>query len=355
MTSNEDNARTDSISVQSLFLQKVPLAVILSRVKSLEHWPLIEAQLLVAHMFTDHSEHLPYEWLRSVLKQIVNDLELNGIDVTDKIAELMVHFSRPVQTDEDKSGYIIYSSHETIMRGKSFVYTINLHNQVGMKVWSAGLFSAELLLAAPRLSAGKHVLELGAGTGCTSLIVALSHSPPRRITLTDFHEEVMTNLQCNVDTTICHNSGVGICDITCHRVDWMECQRQNDITSAPMQASLQKGSDGLLILAADCLYSEDLASPLLATISLILHSARGAVSSSSGSSSHDEEEEGQHQQKRPSRVALLATMVRHPDTYLYAQSCLDALTDLVYRDVTAWAFEQCDQEPPCFSMTGERT
>lgn len=332
MTPTHNDARTSCISMPCLFLQKVPLPVIMNRIVKIDNWPLPDAQQLVASIFSENSQYLPYEWLKNVLKQIVIILESFDSEISDEITELMMTFSRPVLTDDDKSGYVIYSGRSTILQGKAFVHTVNLHNQVGMKVWSAGLFCAELLLAAPHLSVSKHIVELGAGTGCTSLIAALSYAPPCRITLTDFHEEVLDNLRSNADKTISENA-LSLCDIRCHRVDWIECQRLNEITCIPLRESLQNASDRLLILAADCLYAEDLASPLLATISLLLHSSTGGDNT---------------EYKARSGVALIATMVRNPDTYAHVESCFENLSDLCCRDITSWAFGMCDHIEPLF-------
>ncbi|CAE7706802.1 unnamed protein product [Symbiodinium microadriaticum] len=215
---------------------------------------------------------------------------------------------------------MIYSGDPAFITGRALIRTANMHNQVGMKVWSAGLFLAELLLAVPHLIAERHVVELGAGTGCTGLIAALSSPSPLSVTMTDFHGDVLENLQHNIDMNRkCNNK---MCELYCQQLDWMQCYR-SEITSSEVFSSLGLAhGTAPVVLAADCCYAEDLCGILLHVVSLLLQSSSDRTESRSDD--------------KPA-VGLIATMVRNPDTYAHFEKCLATEENLCHRDITEWA------------------
>lgn len=314
-----DSSRAGDISLNGLLQQRAPPAVILPRISSFESWPSLESQDALIAMFSEDERLIAREWARIVIKGVVGDLDRRGAEMSDAMAEMAVAYSMSTgDAEEAKSGYILYTGSPILMTGKALVRTANAHNQVGMKVWSAGLFLAECLLAAPQLTRGRQVIELGAGTGCTGLILALSTKPPTKITMTDFDEEVMANLQKNIDVTRNTNSH-SMCDTDCRRLDWMECLR-SEVSSEDLCSSLGVKSPPVVI-AADCCYSEDLIPSLLDVLSKLL-SFRTVEKSSTN---HHRVQEG---------VALIATMVRNLDTYNYFIKCLDSMVRLCYRDIS---------------------
>jgi len=89
------------------------------------------------------------------------------------------------------------------------------HTSVGLQSWASSILLAERLCADPgkfNLDAttrggGLRVLELGAGTGLLSITVArmivaggIVRTPSPLVVATDFHPDVLANLQRNVDT-----------------------------------------------------------------------------------------------------------------------------------------------------------
>ncbi|KAH9044750.1 hypothetical protein EDB85DRAFT_2070849 [Lactarius pseudohatsudake] len=93
------------------------------------------------------------------------------------------------------------------------------HTSVGLQSWASSILLAERICAdssrfgleATLHGEGLRVLELGAGTGLLSITAARilaraqSRTPPF-IVATDFHPDVLANLQRNVETSSCENS-----------------------------------------------------------------------------------------------------------------------------------------------------
>ena len=312
------NMRSQYVTTSELFNQRVPLQVLTARLYSLENWPSLDAQTYVTDMFGKYADFLPFEYCKSVIKCIAKDLDTRGAEVSDELMALIIKYSSPSTEDDDKAGWIIYTGDTQYIQGKAMVYTANRHNQVGMKVWAAGLYLAELLLAVPQLIAQRQVVELGAGTGCTSLIAALCPSPPARIIATDFHDDVLLNLQRNIDmTTKCNTT---ICNVDCQALDWMKCYR-GEVSSLDLRASLGITARPV-VLAADCCYSEDLCDLLLHVISLLLQPPEGSNDwCSSGGPA----------------VALVASTVRNPDTYAFFEGRLAVMEGWFCKDITEWA------------------
>ena len=149
-------------------------------------------------------------------------------------------------------------------------------NQVGTKVWGAGLFLAELFQYMSRepypdqvqesnvnnqqigissLWKDKVILELGAGVGITGILIGRglpSLYQPKSVIMTDCFEEVMNILRHNIDqlpTSITSSLSPEsqFCELLADTIDW------NTITTD----GIQKYQANCMI-AADCTYSEDL-------------------------------------------------------------------------------------------------
>ena len=91
-------------------------------------------------------------------------------------------------------------SYRSILDGNCLctLKVLRYHNQVGTKVWEAGLFLAELLLLSNLNLADRIIVELGAGVGVTGLIymksIFASPNMPRKYMMTDFDQTVLENL-----------------------------------------------------------------------------------------------------------------------------------------------------------------
>ena len=150
------------------------------------------------------------------------------------------------------------------------------HTSVGLQSWASSILLAERLCADPgkygldlttRDGGGLRVLELGAGTGLLSITVAriLARGqvriPPSFIVATDFHPDVLANLQRNVDS---NDDTQGI---LVRELDWS----QPDSSSAPFDRPFD------VILAADVVYEPTHASWIADCVTKLLARPAGVL------------------------------------------------------------------------------
>lgn len=83
------------------------------------------------------------------------------------------------------------------------VETGNMAASIGLVQWPAGFLMCEFALDYPEIFAGKRVLELGAGIGLTSTILA-RHTRPAAIVATDFDVRALENIHNNFTSSQPH-------------------------------------------------------------------------------------------------------------------------------------------------------
>jgi hypothetical protein len=71
------------------------------------------------------------------------------------------------------------------------------NNMVGLAAWPSGFLMCEFVLHNSELFRGKHCVELGAGSGITTIVMA--RSGVGSITSTDYDPLVLTNLNSNIE------------------------------------------------------------------------------------------------------------------------------------------------------------
>jgi len=127
--------------------------------------------------------------------------------------------------------------------------------------------AAHLTLARAALESGPCLLELGAGMGVPTLSVLLNNETPRLVVLADYNEEVLRDVTA---PTVARN-----------RANW---RAQHDVRYLAGDWSgipeLLQASDvpaPSLIIATDCLYSEDTCRTLARTLATLLTDTPGAV------------------------------------------------------------------------------
>jgi predicted nicotinamide N-methyase len=147
------------------------------------------------------------------------------------------------------------------------------HTSVGLQSWASSILLAERLCADPgkygldlttRCGGGLRVLELGAGTGLLSIAVArilARVQPPPFIVATDFHLDVLANLQRNVDS---NDDTQGI---LVRELDWS----QPNSSSAPFDRPFD------VILAADVVYEPTHASWIADCVTKLLARPAGVL------------------------------------------------------------------------------
>ncbi|KAK0224589.1 putative methyltransferase-domain-containing protein [Armillaria nabsnona] len=117
------------------------------------------------------------------------------------------------------------------------------HTSVGLQSWASSILLAEKMCGSPGTfgldkSRPLRVLELGAGTGLLSIVVAKLLEAPT-IVATDYHPDVLANLSANVQTNFSCSSSI----IDVRRFDW-----ESPDFSQPMDKPFD------IILAADVIY-----------------------------------------------------------------------------------------------------
>lgn len=300
-------------------------------------WPSEAAQLQVHDILSQTDDYpLSVRYARSLLKALQADVEAcvdDDVIVEDSLMERVVQaYSTPIldATDNEDEAYFLYTvpcipiETETftedivvdIEKGNEEVEAANtypdadtdtlnvvpfrvqrIHNEVGLRVWEAGLFLAELCLhSPPQLFAEKNVLELGAGLGLTGILLARglgeAHAPAKTL-LTDWTDIVLDNIQHNIAVNFDEqerkhkdeqgeqglelSTGKSSIDIQTKLLDWRA------VTSVADVIPLGRAD---VTLVADCTYSEDIIGPLLNTITRILeHGATESSTSTTSSSS----------------------------------------------------------------------
>jgi predicted nicotinamide N-methyase len=149
------------------------------------------------------------------------------------------------------------------------------HTSVGLQSWASSILLAERLCANPgkysldvtTRRAGLRVLELGAGTGLLSITVARIlargqvRTRPPFIAATDFHPDVLANLQRNVDS---NDDTQGI---LVRELDWS----QPNLSIAPFDRPFD------VILAADVIYEPSHASWIANCVTKLLARPAGVL------------------------------------------------------------------------------
>lgn len=96
--------------------------------------------------------------------EAIDNLCSNVTTVEDSLMDLIISaqitgsYCRP---DDDDIGYIGFF--DLSMKSVKHLRVLRSHNQVGTRVWTAGIYLAEVLLRFPSILAGQCVVELGAG------------------------------------------------------------------------------------------------------------------------------------------------------------------------------------------------
>lgn len=146
---------------------------------------------------------------------------------------------------------------------------------VGKQVWRGALFLADYLLFQRDLFQGRTVLELGAGTGFTSIIAATA---AQTVYCTDVGADLLAMCQRNIALNS-HLTAPGGGGVKVRELDWLKDDLCTD-PEVPFSWSEEDISDlyghTTVLLAAEVFYDDDLTDALFKTLFRLAHRLKNA-------------------------------------------------------------------------------
>nr|KAF6366640.1 methyltransferase like 22 [Pipistrellus kuhlii] len=146
---------------------------------------------------------------------------------------------------------------------------------VGKQVWRGALFLADYILFQRDLFQGRTVLELGAGTGFTSIIAA---TVAQTVYCTDVGADLLATCQRNVALNS-HLTASGGRGVKVRELDWLKDDLCTD-PEVPFSWSEEDISDlyghTTILLAAEVVYDDDLTDALFKTLFRLAHKLKNA-------------------------------------------------------------------------------
>ena len=161
-------------------------------------------------------------YLRGLVRSYIRRIEEDGVPVeSDSLSELVLRITLEsdslIPSPEESSYQSFLLPHQAVVSKTSDLNVVSLytvdeeeerplplrirvfphHNSVALRLWEAGAGLAEFLLTHSELVSGCHVVELGAGVGCTGLVVA-GCCNPRSVHMTDYSTTCLENLEHNI-------------------------------------------------------------------------------------------------------------------------------------------------------------
>jgi predicted nicotinamide N-methyase len=348
----------------SLFLQRAPLDAVFLQLPT--PFDNIAQETFYNYAIAPHQEKHPppLRYLKTFLKRVMKMTEEQNLEVIDEFAELAVETSIKDygSTDDTESeGYLIFqinypntSCIDELQENKQsspiecnvnsianhtradvvLIRRNNYHNQVGMKLWKAGLLMGDFCINMPHLFQSRSVLELGSGTGVTGItLAAVCH--PSKIYMTDFHDEVLNNLEYNARINIDQS----LSEVVVSHLDWSIYSEEK---------VLELDSD--ILIAADCTYSMDLCVIVLQMISSFLRYDNPIFATPDAITRYSEwQSKVQNIDSttpsilfRSKKICLLCFTIRSPETLQFFFETLDNLChEIAYEDVTEWVLKSC--------------
>ena len=355
------------MDVPSLVLQLAPATSIIDFIHQIPNWPSLSAQEELCKMLTmEHLVRYPppakgYKYLFKCIEKDIISLHSNEdsvFDSDDLFSETFMEMMVEAQTsvvDADNSGYLSFKS--VLLPGVYVpIKVIQSHNQVGTKVWGAGVFLGELLQYKTNLLAGQIVLELGAGVGITGLLLGRAipaNEQPAKVIMTDFHHEVVDLLAHNVDINV---SAQDPCILEADLLDW------STVTSSDYLRY-----NARIMIVADCTYSESGNVNLVSAFKIFLHTMTSSDNGDNKNTSikpdlcnADSMSICDKEAYMLSLVALrapfilIACTVRSPETFAHFNDLIQNDAELRVVDVTDWA-ASCFPEAPVYFYAEDRS
>lgn len=271
----------------------------------------------------------------SLLKRYGTLVEGSGAPLEDDtFAEVLASFvlrDRAVQqrrginsgdafVDKDELCYVSFS--DSRLGGVVGFRVAPYANDVGLRIWEAGYYLAEFLLANPHLVQGKKVLELGAGCGLTGL--ACCQAGAEAVHMTDYTDATIANMNHNI---MLNSEWLGDAPISAGYLNWVEIAASDLSSSSQSIESLEKLADADVLIAADCIYDVDFLPHLVSAVEklLALNKERG-------------------------KVAYFASTLRNEKTFdIFIQQL--TVKNIQYREIL-FQSDETTEIFPCFAVQG---
>ncbi|CAI5741706.1 unnamed protein product [Peronospora destructor] len=286
--------------------------------KEKRHWASLEFQTHMMQVVVNDpicNDFAPQrKYTYRLLKSYLNEIEAVYAEAADGLMEafmeLVLH-SKLVDDSLDAEA-MHHVSYTVPTANSSVIVTCrvaSVFNEVGLKLWEAGWFLAEYVIAHTSEFHDRKVLEFGAGVGFTGMVVACV-CRSSRVVLTDYAPTVMQNLRYNVEI----NSNKFICPVEVQTLDWETWQPTDHEDERPN-----------ILLAGDCVYD-------VGAFPALMHALQAFF---------EKGEESTYQQ--PQRVAIFAATIRNQKTF---QEFLDQLAVhlIDYVDITTAATEKIGKQ-----------
>ena len=327
-----DWCTTGSISSKLLLEQRAPSKVIIETLEEELKLPFHNCQDVFVALLKSATAYLPpIKWQRRLLKDAVAVIELAGADCCDELMELVVQLNTPqiaplasvvgVVDAATEPSSVIYS----LPDAKIICRVLRMHNEVGTRVWDAGIHLSEICVNTPSLFDGATVLELGSGVGITGFCLACNIPSPKRVIMSDYVSETLDNLHFNKKL----NEGMFKCPLEVIPMDWAE-------VGTSLQTNDYSALKPDIILAADCTYSPDICVLLVNCIEYLLIHSNDPPSIPRKTTSEIEELVSITENKP---FALVASTLRNEKTFSVFLEAV-SLSRLRLTDVTDWALRR---------------
>ncbi|KAG9263868.1 methyltransferase-like protein 22 isoform X1 [Astyanax mexicanus] len=147
-------------------------------------------------------------------------------------------------------------------------------DDVGKQIWRGAFLLSDFILSHPDVFREATVLELGAGTGLTSIIMA---SVAKKVYCTDVGEDLLNMCQRNVSLNSHYIQSAGERGVKVRQLDWTADDFLTD-SDAEFSWSEEEVADlhdnTTVVMAADVCYDDDLTDALLRTLYRITSNLR---------------------------------------------------------------------------------
>lgn len=142
------------------------------------------------------------------IRHIIDTLEANCVDVHDDFYTILCKY-QTIETENNSNGFS-YKHYMICLRDQQNIISLKEnHNKIsqgttGLNVWEAAIVLCEWSIFNETVIAGKHIIELGAGTGLSGLVIAKC-CQPLSVTFTDGNDKVLEYLNENIEINFIQN------------------------------------------------------------------------------------------------------------------------------------------------------